>query len=81
MLLPEIEQDADQGLINAGHEMIITGYDDDAIVTGPYGTVNKGLLTLRNSWGSYAGDHGNYYMSYDHFKTLALEAQAIKEKG
>ncbi len=78
MLTDAIQKDLEDGYINAGHEMIITGYDDDATVTAPDGTVNKGLLTLRNSWGKFAGDNGNYYMSYDHFKALALEAQVLK---
>ncbi len=80
MLTPEIEQDAKDGYINAGHEMIIIGYDDNAEVSSSDGTVNKGLLTLRNSWGTGAGDNGNYYMSYDHFKALALEAQTLNAK-
>lgn len=81
MLTPVIQDDADMGYINAGHEMVITGYDDDATVTAPDGTVNKGLFTLRNSWGAGAGDHGDYYMSYDHFKALAMEAQIVKAQG
>jgi len=80
MLTPDIQEDADNGYINAGHEMIITGYDDNATVTASDGTVNKGLFTLRNSWGTGAGDHGDYYMSYDHFKALAMEAQIVKAK-
>lgn len=78
MLTPSIEEDARNDRIDAGHEMIIIGYDDDAVVTSSDGTENKGLLILRNSWGSFAGDHGNYYMSYDHFKLLTLEAQVLK---
>jgi len=58
--------------IEAGHEMIIIGYDDNAQVK-VQGESHKGVLTLRNSWGNYAGDHGNYYMTYDHFKALVLE--------
>lgn len=68
VLTPAIAQHAKDGSINAGHEMIIIGYDDEAVVDG-----QKGILTLRNSWGDSAGDKGNYYMTYDHFKTLAME--------
>ena len=57
--------------------MIITGYDDEAVVMGPKKEKHKGVLTLRNSWSEEAGDHGNYYMTYDHFKTLTLEASEI----
>ncbi len=80
MLTPAIEDDVINNRVDAGHEMIIIGYDDDAIVKDNSGHENKGLLTLRNSWSQFAGDHGNYYMSYDHFKLMALETQVATEK-
>jgi len=61
-----------------GHAMIITGYDDNAIAIDSDGQEHHGLLTLRNSWGEHVGDHGNFYMSYDYFKTLAIEVQRIR---
>lgn len=61
-----------------GHEMVIIGYDDNAVAVDEAGEQHKGLLTLRNSWGSDVGDHGNYYMSYDFFKKFVLEVQVIK---
>ncbi len=60
-----------------GHEMIIIGYDDNAIAMDRDGVTHRGLLILRNSWGSTAGDHGNYYMSYDFFKKFVIEVQFI----
>lgn len=60
-----------------GHEMIITGYDDNAVAYDAKGGMHKGLLTLRNSWGEDAGDNGNYYMSYDYFIKYASEVQEI----
>lgn len=60
-----------------GHEMVITGYDDHAVAYDPWGGKHQGLLTLRNSWGSDAGDNGNYYMSYDYFVKYASEVQEI----
>jgi aminopeptidase C len=72
-----IRKKAKKGALNAGHEMIIIGYDDNATSRDSDGVVSKGLLILRNSWGSQAGDGGTFYMSYDYFKTLADEAQAI----
>lgn len=63
--------------MTAGHEMVITGYDDNAEATDSAGTKHKGLLILRNSWGAEVGDHGNFYMTYDYFKRKALEVQAI----
>lgn len=74
ILTSRIAQNAKDGTIEAGHEMIILGYDDNAVVTGPDNEKHQGVLTLRNSWGVRAGNHGIYYMTYDHFKTLALEA-------
>lgn len=61
-----------------GHAMIITGYDDNAIAIDADGQEHHGLLTLRNSWGEHVGDHGDFYMSYDYFKTLAIEVQRIR---
>ncbi|MFT4057985.1 MAG: C1 family peptidase [Legionella sp.] len=59
----------------AAHEMIITGYDDDALAVDNKGKEHKGLLTLRNSWGSKVGDNGNFYMSYDYFKLLTFDVR------
>lgn len=60
-----------------GHEMVIIGYDDNAVAYDNQGTVHKGLLTLRNSWGADVGDHGNFYMTYDYFKKFVGEVQEI----
>lgn len=60
-----------------GHEMVITGYDDAAIAIDNEGKKHKGLLTLRNSWGTDAGDQGNYYMTYEFFKQFVMEVQKI----
>lgn len=60
-----------------GHEMVIIGYDDNAVVKDNDGKAHKGLLILRNSWGESAGDKGNYYMSYEFFKKYALEVQRV----
>ncbi|MDF1761213.1 MAG: C1 family peptidase [Coxiellaceae bacterium] len=60
--------------INAGHEMVIDGYDDNACASYNNGQDKQcGLLRLRNSWGSFAGNAGDYYMTYDFFKTMAIE--------
>jgi len=78
ILTPEIANDINDRTEFAGHEMIITGFNDDAIATDAQGRKYQGLLTLRNSWGSDVGDKGNFYMSYDYFKALILEAQRIR---
>ena len=77
VLTPEIARDVFLQPDFGGHEMIITGYDDQATATDDDGRTYQGLLTLRNSWGENLGDHGNFYMSYDYFKLLVIEAQRI----
>lgn len=78
VLTPEIARDVYLNPNFGGHEMIITGYDDKAIAVDDDGRTYQGLLTLRNSWGEQFGDHGDFYMSYDYFKLLVLEAQQIR---
>lgn len=80
VLNPTIIAKAKNGTLRSGHEMIIIGYDDLAVVRNSNGTLSRGLLILRNSWGVRAGDGGNYYMSYDYFKSLCDEATAIIPK-
>lgn len=63
--------------LEGGHEMVIIGYDDNAVVTDNDGVTHKGVLTLRNSWGPSVGDKGNYYMTYEYFIAFATEAQKI----
>lgn len=81
MLTPAIEKDAKNDNIDAGHEMVIIGYDDNEVVSDNNGHENKGLFILRNSWGKSAGDQGNYYMTYDHFKLMVMETQVIRKKS
>lgn len=78
VLTPEIARDIYLRPLFGGHEMVITGYDDNAIATDDQGRPHKGLFTLRNSWGDKLGDKGNFYMSYDYFKVLVIEAQRIR---
>ena len=40
-----------------GHAVIICGYDD-----------NTNELILRNSWGTYWGDNGYFYLPYEYLK-------------
>lgn len=78
VLTPEIARDIYLRPLFGGHEMVITGYDDNAIATDDHGNQHKGLFTIRNSWGDKIGDKGNFYMSYDYFKVLVIEAQRIR---
>ncbi len=81
ILSPEMLRDLWLRPLFGGHAMVITGYDDNAIATDDKGREYKGLLTLRNSWGDQVGDHGNFYMSYDYFKVLVMEAQRINKEN
>lgn len=78
VLTPEIARDLYRGAQFGGHEMVITGYDDNAVSVDDHGREHKGLFTLRNSWGEQVGDKGNFYMSYDYFKVLADDADRIR---
>jgi C1A family cysteine protease len=75
LLTPEVL--AGVATVKAAHEMIITGYDDNAVATDNYGVKHKGLLTLRNSWGTSLGDDGEFYMSYDYFKLLTFDVTKL----
>jgi len=77
VLTPEIARDIFLRPYFGGHAMVITGYDDNAVAVDDKGRPHRGLLTLRNSWGDQVGDHGDFYMSYDYFKLLVIEAQRI----
>ena len=78
ILTPEIAADINEQTQFAGHEMIITGYDDNAFATDNKGRKYIGLFTLRNSWGTDTGYNGEFYMSYTYFKALGLELQRIR---
>jgi hypothetical protein len=77
ILTPDIEKHARQGVILSAHEMVITGFDDNAVITGPSGTQHHGVLTIRNSWGYDSGDWGDYYMSYDYFKVFVFDLVTV----
>lgn len=78
VLTPQILRDLYLKPNLGGHEMVITGYDDDAKAIDDNGAEHRGLFTLRNSWGTDVGDEGNFYMSYDYFKVLVVEIQRIR---
>ena len=78
VLTPEIVADLKTERNLPGHEMIITGYDDNAVAVDAKGRSYKGFFTLRNSWSQSAGDKGNFYMSYAYFETLVMETQRIR---
>ncbi len=51
---------------NAGHEVVVIGYDDD-----------QQLLKIRNSWNTDVGYEGNYYMTYQFFQSMAEDQTEI----
>lgn len=77
LLTPGLVKDAMAGSVDAGHALIITGYDDYGIIAGLGPFKNRGVFTIRNSWGPNWGDHGDAYMSYDYFKAFAYTAKEI----
>lgn len=80
VMTKQMQQDIKDGSPMEGHEIIIDGYDDNAcaiFTEDDAQTKQCGLLRIRNSWGSSAGDQGDYYMSYDHFKGMAIEVYAV----
>lgn len=50
----------------AGHEVLITGYDD-----------SQELFKIRNSWSTSMGDSGEFYMTYAFFSAMAGDGTAI----
>ena len=81
VMTPKIKDDVKKQVEIGGHEIIIDGYDDNACAS--YFDENLsvkqqcGLLRIRNSWSEAAGDKGDYYMTYDHFKGMVIEAYAV----
>ncbi len=80
VLTYEIAQDLLHSKKQSGHSMVITGYDDQAKAKDEAGQIHQGLFTLRNSWGSWTGDWGDFYMSYDYAQTLIHAGVEISKK-
>lgn len=80
ILTPEIKKDILFNDVKGKHGLVVTGYDDKAVITGPSKTKHQGVFTVRNSWGSQVGDHGDYYVSYEYFHALVYRANEILSK-
>ncbi len=74
VLTSEVMQKIRNSGVSGGHAMIATGYDDNGVILDSDGHEHRGVLMFRNSWGPDVGDHGDFYMSYEYFETLATEA-------
>ncbi|MCH9755655.1 MAG: peptidase C1 [Gammaproteobacteria bacterium] len=77
VLTPDMAIDLKYQTTLPGHGIVITGYDDAAVAMDNYGHRHHGLFTVRNSWGRYIADWGDFYMSYDYFNALAMEAYQV----
>lgn len=77
VLTHEIAQELNYQKRFPSHEMIITGYDDNAVAMDRSGHRHHGLFTVRNSWGAYVADWGTFYMSYDYVDALAMDGHQI----
>ena len=75
VLTREIENEIGRNV--EGHALVVTGYDDKAYAVDRNGDKHRGLFTLRNSWGPDVGDNGNFYISYDYYSWLTVEAIQI----
>lgn len=73
VLTPDIAEELKHAKRMGGHAMVLTGYDDNAKVIDSEGHVHQGLFKLRNSWSSWVGDWGDFYMSYDYAEVLLRE--------
>lgn len=62
----------------AGHAMVIIGYDDKALLVDSNGKTHLGVFKARNSWSKSYGDHGDFYITYDYFKTMVGELVAVR---
>lgn len=54
------------GFAFSGHEVVVVGYDDE-----------QKLLKIRNSWGTAAGDEGEFYMTYEFFDAMSIDGTAV----
>lgn len=76
--LPELKEAFERYENISAHELVIIGYDDEATAIDKDGNSHQGVLILRNSWGENAGDHGNFYMTYDYFNAFAFDILRIR---
>lgn len=54
------------GFAFAGHEVVITGYDDE-----------QSLFKIRNSWSDAVADEGDFYMTYEFFNAMVIDGTEI----
>ena len=78
MLTPEMSDSLNNQPETAGHAILVTGFDDNAIVTDENGNMQRGIVYLRNSWGDGIGDKGDFYMTYAYFHALTVEAMRVR---
>jgi hypothetical protein len=54
------------GSATAGHEVVVYGYDD-----------SQRLFKIRNSWSDRSGYKGDFFMSYEFFASMVMDATAV----
>lgn len=54
------------GFSISGHEVVIVGYDDE-----------QKLLKIRNSWSAKSGENGDFYMTYEFFDAMSIDATEV----
>ena len=63
------------GNIYGSHSMVIVGFDDNLEVN----QVERGAFKVLNSWGAEWGLGGYCWISYNHFRNVALEAYIMED--
>lgn len=54
------------GSATAGHEVVVYGYDD-----------SQRLFKIRNSWSAGSGYKGDFFMTYEFFASMVMDATAV----
>lgn len=59
------------------HALTIVGYDDLVEYEDEKGRQHKGAFIVANTWGSWAHDHGRFYLPYDFFRDPSVSNRLL----